>query len=369
MRLLMNVDQLGTKNGITVQVHQVAEDLVRRGHDVDLLYRDDGELGQDYRRFCNSLVQVPGFDFHPRHAWRDLLPVLGSLWRARSIRSDLIYVNRALPLTWAALEGAVNRVPVLCHVHGRAWTGSAAYNRLICRVATRYVAVSRYVADDLIRRGIPARKVTVVHNGIEPALYGVGGAPERTAARHMYGIRDDAFVVMFFGRITPGKGPEVLARAVASAARLVPELQLLMVGEPWDPGYVGALRIAAQPVEMTWLPRSVDVVTPLHAADVVVVPSLVDEALGRTAIEALSTGRPVCASAIGGLPEVLTGDLAHLLFSPGDSEALARLLVGLRSWPADDADLGRRCRQVVLDRFNFTSMMDAIESELATAAG
>ena len=365
----MNVDQLGTKNGITVQVHQVAEDLVSRGHNVDLVYRDDGELGEDYGRFCDSLVQVPGFDFHPGHLWRDLPPVLGSLWRARSIRSDLIYLNRTLPLTWAAAERAVNRVPVLCHVHGPAWTGSAVYNRVISRVAARYIAVSRYVADDLLRRGVPAEKVAVVHNGIEPDRYRAGGAPERTAARQLYGIEEEAFVAMFFGRITPGKGPEILARAVASAARLVPEMHLMMVGDPSAPGYVRALRIAAQPVKVTWLPNSVDVVTPLHAADVVVVPSLVEEPLGRTAIEALSTGRPVCASAIGGLPEVLSGDLCHLLFPPGDSKALARLLVNLRSWPAADPDLGRRCRQVVLDRFNFATMMDAIESEMTATAG
>jgi glycosyltransferase involved in cell wall biosynthesis len=52
-----------------------------------------------------------------------------------------------------------------------------------------------------------------------------------------------------------------------------------------------------------------DVITPLHAADVVVVPSTYDEPFGRAVIEGMATGRPVVTSRVGGMPEILEGDV------------------------------------------------------------
>jgi glycosyltransferase involved in cell wall biosynthesis len=111
-----------------------------------------------------------------------------------------------------------------------------------------------------------------------------------------------------------------------------------------------------------------DVVGPLHAADVVVVPSVYAEPFGRVVIEALSTGRPVIASSIGGIPEILTGDFARFLVPPGDAPALARKLGELLDWRTRDDGLAEACTDHVRQHFSKSSMVDAIEDRLANAA-
>jgi glycosyltransferase involved in cell wall biosynthesis len=112
-----------------------------------------------------------------------------------------------------------------------------------------------------------------------------------------------------------------------------------------------------------------DVVTPLHAADVVVVPSIYEEPFGRTVIEAMSTGRPVIASSVGGIPEILTGGLAELLVAPGDAGALAAKLAEVLDWRTGRPDLGPRCADHVARHFTLSSMVDQVEQRLVAAAG
>jgi glycosyltransferase involved in cell wall biosynthesis len=107
-----------------------------------------------------------------------------------------------------------------------------------------------------------------------------------------------------------------------------------------------------------------DVVTPRHAADVCVVPSRFLEPFGRTVIEGLATGRPVVASRIGGIPEILFGDLEHLLVTPEDVDELAERLRSLMTWHDDDPGLADRCIERVRTTFQLDQAVDRIEDVL-----
>ena len=103
-------------------------------------------------------------------------------------------------------------------------------------------------------------------------------------------------------------------------------------------------------------------VTPLHAADVVVVPSVWLEPFGRTVIEALSTGRPVVASRVGGIPEIMTGPLDRFLFDRDDDEALAGQLRSLMHWQERQPELAGQCRSRVLESFTLERTVDGVEA-------
>ena len=77
---------------------------------------------------------------------------------------------------------------------------------------------------------------------------------------------------------------------------------------------------------------------------VVVVPTVAQEALGRTAVEAMGAGRPVIASRLGGLPFVVTHEFTGLLFDPEDSAGLADCIKRLIDNPAMAADMGAKGR-------------------------
>ena len=116
-----------------------------------------------------------------------------------------------------------------------------------------------------------------------------------------------------------------------------------------------------------FVPGQRDVVTPLHAADVAVVPSVVPESFGRTVIEALSTGRPVLASRVGGIPEIMSGPLRRFLFEQEDEEALAEGLRDLMHWRDREPELAGVCRSRVLEQFTLARMVDGIEASFRSA--
>jgi glycosyltransferase involved in cell wall biosynthesis len=109
-----------------------------------------------------------------------------------------------------------------------------------------------------------------------------------------------------------------------------------------------------------------DVLTALHAADVVVLPS-VTEGLGRVVLEAMSTGRPVAASRVGGVPEILTGPFARFLFESGDVADLAGRLGSVAGWQRREPPLGFLCSEHVRENFSLAKMAGRVEEILEKA--
>ncbi len=174
---------------------------------------------------------------------------------------------------------------------------------------------------------------------------------------------------MFFGRVVAEKGVDILVDAFAGLQGGKYGVELMVVGPQPDPVYATKTFGAAPLARIHQLPMRTDVVTPLHAADVVVVPSVWDEPFGRTVIEAMSTGRPVIASAVGGIPEVLTGDFARFLVPPGDVTALRTKLGEVLDWRRREPALAAACTQHVARNFSMRAMVDAIDDRLVAAAG
>jgi len=110
-----------------------------------------------------------------------------------------------------------------------------------------------------------------------------------------------------------------------------------------------------------------DVIPILHAADVLVLPSLCEEAFGRVIIEAMATGCPAVASNVGGIPEVLTGRFASMLFERGNEEELAARLSELQTWRRDEPELADACVAHVTGLFNLASAVDRIEQVLESS--
>jgi glycosyltransferase involved in cell wall biosynthesis len=134
-----------------------------------------------------------------------------------------------------------------------------------------------------------------------------------------------------------------------------------------DPaGYLARLRAGA-PDGVLWLPEARDVVTPLHASDVAVLPAHWSEPFGRVVIETMSTGRPVLASRVGGIPEILTGEFDRFLVPPADPDRLAAALLGLVGWPDREPALGQACREHVETSFTLATTAVQVESVLRRA--
>jgi glycosyltransferase involved in cell wall biosynthesis len=371
MRILLNVKSLAPTGGIETFVLNTTRELARRGHEIDLVYVHGGALAGEYGSFCRSVTKVPSFDISPRRTNRkflrpaewaaDLCRITWAAAVAARRQPDVIYAQGMFSMIFGVIAGGLSRRPVVCQMHG---VSGRPGTHLLGQRVEQFIAVSDFVRERGVAAGLEAAWITTVHLGIDLTRFVPGDLAARTQARATLDLERGAFVVLYAGRLEHEKGIDILLEAWRSLGMSPSEACLLVVGSPLlqaDPdAYLRELKTLAPP-GCRWLPMQPDITVPLHAADVVVVPSRCPEAFGLVTIEAMATGRPVVASRIGGIPEVLTGQFERFLFDPGDSTMLADRLCGLSDWRVREPELAAACTAHVQERFGMQRMIDELE--------
>jgi glycosyltransferase involved in cell wall biosynthesis len=273
------------------------------------------------------------------HPARAIAPAL-----TRVIRSaDIVHAHhmRAPASLLAALTARARGMPTVVTDHG---LQGSNWGGLVPRLFDRFLLVSRHSASDL---GAPAAKTRTIYGGADPARFRPDPAEKREG-------------VLFVGRLTPHKGIDVLIRALPTDARLT------VVGSEGHDSrspereYPELLRSLAadRRVEFLGAVDDDELARRYRTAAVVVIPSVertwygraiaVSELLGLVALEAMSSGAPVIASRVGGLPEIVEDGVTGHVVSPGDvTELRGRIEAVLRD-PAAAARLGANGRRRVL---------------------
>jgi glycosyltransferase involved in cell wall biosynthesis len=375
VRLTLTSDFLTPTGGVELQMLQMSRELARRGHAISLLFNRDGELHADFEAFCASMTQVPTFLFYRTQLLRNMARISPALWAAVRSRPDVMYVNNVYQLAFGLGSGVLTRAPVVCHLHGSVLGREEIMSSKIPRYFERthsVIACSDYVRNQFLDAGIDPSKISTIYNGIDLDRYPPATGSQRAEARALLGLPDDAFVALFFGRLQAEKGIDVVLEAWRHLHLPPSDARLLIVGSA-DADSDSAERVArlqaSGPPGCQWLPARRDVVTPLHAADVVTVPSMWQEPFGRVVVEGLAAGLPVVASRVGGIPEILTGELEQFLFERGSAEELADRIRSLIGWRAERPDLGQRCHHHAAAHFGISRMVDAVEQVLHAAHG
>ncbi len=367
MRILVTTVTMEPVGGVETSTLQVSKALAARGHELTLLYRDDGALGDQWRAIAET-VQVGDFGWSKRHPVAHSRRLWPTVAVAARVRPHVIWLNRPEHLVWGISAARAARAPLVTHLHHQPdYPGIG----LLGRAVTKFIAVSAYMKQRWTQAGLRPHWVEVVHNGVDPADYPAGGLRERAVARARLDLPQDAFVALAYGRAEPDKGTDVLVDAWRRLALPPERARLVVTSQPNSADSHGiylARTRARAPAGCHWLPMTRDVVPLLHAADVVVLPSRVQEAFGRVVIEGMVTGRPVVASMVGGVPEILTGAWAKLLVEPGDPAALAARLGQLQRWRRTDPDLGQRAVRHVCTHFSLNGSARRIDDILRAAA-
>jgi glycosyltransferase involved in cell wall biosynthesis len=282
---------------------------------------------------------------------------LGARWLselARRERFDVVHTARATAHVMAALS--VGRTAPIVHLRGSASPPRAhAANRFLYRRLTAaVVASSARVRQAVIERlGVPPERMHRLLTPVDASVFRPS-VPEPALARAL-GIPNGAKVVMNVARLAPIKGHDVLVRAMASVVARCPEAVLVLVGEPWS-GQPAALRAAARRLgieaSVVLAGRRDDVPSLLALADVCVSSSVGSEENSRAVSEYMAGGRPVVATSVGVVPELVEEGVSGFLVPPGDAAALASALSSLLADPARARRMGDEGRRLAVERFS-----------------
>lgn len=360
LRILAHLRSLEPLGGVEICVLQDSRALAGRRHEVEIMFGADGVLRTQYQAAGIGLEGGFSFDFRPGQAARDVAGYARAVRSARRLRPDVLWLNRFEHIVWGQSVARSAGCALICHLHAPPMFRQL---RLLTHGVAHFIAVSDFVRDAYIDGGVDPAKITTVHNAIPLANYPFGGPNERKRAREKLNLPPDEPIVLCYGQMTAEKGVPDLLLAWSIMKEHGVEGTLVLVGPtPADGDFAVRQGLKAlDPRFYRTFPMTLDVVPFLHASDVVAFPTRLPETFGRVIVEGMATGRPVVASRVGAVAEVLSGPMAEFMVEPASPAGLAGKLGALLDWRTTRPTLGAECAEWVAGRFPFAAHVDSVE--------
>jgi glycosyltransferase involved in cell wall biosynthesis len=379
--------------GPPVKVRALSEGLARRGHQVTVITADWGlekRLQEQeekitaerspfgWRREENGVqaIYVPTWLRYRSVSWN---PAVKRYCRARLQNFDVVHIFGLYDLLGPAVAAASRKrslpfvlepigmfVPIVRNL----WLKRmyhAVWGKRLLEGASAVIATSEQEAEELVAGGVPRRRVVLRRNGVEaPASW-----PARGTFRRVHGISDDVKLVLFLGRLSVKKSPDLLLQAFGELYRRSAGIPLLLAFAGPDEGGVQA-RLDQMALQLGVRSR-VQFVGPVFGeakwaayrdADVFVLPSQ-NENFGNTAAEAVAAGTPVIVTEQCGIAPLLADEAG--LVVRHDTAALSRALERILSETELRARLSAGCAAVT-SRLGWDEPVRDMEALYATLA-
>jgi glycosyltransferase involved in cell wall biosynthesis len=287
----------------------------------------------------HSISRRPGLDWNCSRR-------LGRLLRREKV--DLLHAHQS----GAFIHGMIARLfyrhpPVLFTEHERRYPDAASpkrvvVNRMLLEGRDQIVAASQSVRQALIlNEGLPPEQVKVIYNGIVPTPV-TGAARDGRSLRREIGVDADALLILQLARFDPWQNHTLAIRTLEQVVRNLPKARLALVGEGPDLGMIQELvRQRGLGSHVLLLGPRADHARLLMAADLVLLTGLC-EGVPPVLIQALASGRPVVATRVGGVSEIVEDRVCGLLACPGDYGGLADNIHRLGASPELREQFGRQ---------------------------
>jgi hypothetical protein len=297
----------------------------------------------------------------------------------RRHRFELVMTNTVKAHLYGSLAAFLCGIPVVWRFHDILSTSD--FNPWWIRLITLFgnvfpkkiLAVSETTRTHLIGSGVRREKVGVVFNGVDEELLTAPG--EGKDLRQEFNLGEKARLVGCVGRLIPQKGQRSLVMAIPEILREYPETFFFVVGDAFhgETSYKEELMKAVKNkrieghVKFTGF--RMDVGEVMRCLDIMVYPSVAPESFGLSILEGMYLGKPVIASRIGGVTEIVEDGVTGILVEPNHPEQIAdRILYLFRNKEICDR-IGRKAREVAVRRFplkNYVEAMEAACRELAS---
>ena len=342
--------------GAEVQLFTTASYLAERP-DVTLtaVLFNDGRLADELRRLHIDVAVI-------EEASHNAIEIVLFLTRFLvEQRIDLVHTHRYKDTVLGAIAAKLAGVPhVVRTMHGlrepmSGWNRFkfGAYEALDKTVlrwsADRVIAVSNRMAGALISSGYKSWMVTTIQNGIDLGKTASRRSPEDV--KHELGL-DGAIVIGTAGRLVPVKGHDTLLRGARLILDREPRVQFVIAGDgPLERELKALASRLGIDNACRFLGARHDITDVVSAMDVFVLPSL-NEGMPMAMLEAMALARPVVASKVGGLPELIRHRESGLLVPPGNADALAGACLELVRDRSRAARIGEEARRTIETEFS-----------------
>lgn len=329
-RRILHVITSLIRGGAETHLADLVRGQIREGNDVSVAYlKGDPYWVPELR---SAGVQVTHLDLG---RYGDPRPATRLRRLIASTKPDLLHAHMppAELYTRLALLGTGARTPLVITKHNdepfhRA-PGAMAMGRWVVKRASRVIAisdaVSRYTAE---RLSVDKSKLRTIHYGIDPAPYRAVSRDAALDVRRSLGIADDELLIGTVCRLVPQKDIPLLLEAFS---RLTGRARLLIVG---NGVLAGELRARAHEMgigeRVIWTGFRADIPQIMAALDVFALSSKY-EGFGLVLLEAMAASRPVVATNVSAIPEVVVDGKTGLLVPPGDASAFADALMKMES--------------------------------------
>ena len=341
---------------------------LREFAEIDLVYFRDHDLRSEFEAHVDGLTHIPmagplGAVHLPRLAVH-LRRGRYALVHTHLLRADMYGALAARGVGVRAIVSTKH------NIESRLESAAArALHALATRPTRRTIAISEAVARWANQQlGVPRDRLEVIRYGLDPAPF---TGLSRAVARHELGVEADIPVVLCPARLDPQKRHDVLLRAFARVRRKLGNAQLLCAGETQlgGPAYRARLLQLSDDLGLRdavrWLGVRSDIPNLMAAADIVVLAS--DwEGLGLVVMEAAMASRPVVATAVGGVPEIVEHNKTGLLVPQGDEQALASELTAVLLDRERRLQMGSGARRHAAEAFDLEGMRAATRALYAS---
>jgi glycosyltransferase involved in cell wall biosynthesis len=287
-------------------------------------------------------------------------------------RPHIVHTHTARAGLLGRLAGRLAGVPIVVHTyHGHVLHGyfspvktwlMRSMEHTLARMTDQIITVSERVKRELVSYAVaPPAKIAVIPLGFDLKPF-LRCQDQRGQFRHELSVSDGARLVSIVGRIFPIKNHRLFLDAAALVAAREPSVLFVIVGDGvlrWEmEDHARELRIADRVIFTGWrrdLPR-------IYADTSILVVSSNNEGTAVSAIEAMAAGRPVVATRVGGLPDLITEGETGLLVPPGDPDGLASAVLRLLQDPGTACRMGQSARAMVQERFSVRRLVVDMEN-------
>ncbi len=341
--------------GIGIYTLSLAKSLKESGEDV-VIASSGGSLVKDLKRCGIEHVEIPvntssDIGLHTILAYFRLLPVV------RNTPIDIIHAQTRVTQIIANMLSKNSSASFVTTCHG--FFKNRFFRRIFPCWGEKAIAISDAVRQHLVCDfKLPKNRVSVIYNGIDAKRFDKQvSAADRLHIKKEYRLKD-APVIGIISRLSGIKGHKYLINAFARVLKVVPDAQLLIIGDgkrKYSDSLKGRVKGLGLDAKVKFYPSCRDTSIPLSIIDVFCHPSL-QEGLGLSILEAMAMGVAVVASDVGGIYTLIKDRSNGLLVPPKDEEALSEAILLLLSDRKKAQEMGRLSKSIVQKNFTLEEM-------------